>query len=264
MQHGRIFFAGDAAHTMTPYGGKGANSGIQDVHNLAWKLAAVLQEKAGPALLKTYSPERQPVGWYNAEQSGKMANEYGIIKKRIPKFLTAFLSVMVLGFLRLTRFFPEVPLRQLGYLVGIPEFQYASSAIITEGEPVAGYHKVGLLNGLPGTRVPHFWAEHAHEKISSLDMLGEGFVLFTGIDNAVWKKAAAIAGENFKINIPVYSIGEKGDLVYADKPLDKVLKIDEDGAVLVRPDGFVAWRSADLPVAPFEVLEKVLRKILVS
>lgn len=263
MQHGRIFFAGDAAHTMTPYGGKGANSGIQDVHNLAWKLASVLQGNATPELLKTYSPERQPVGWYNAEQSGKMANEYGIIKKRIPKFFVSFLSVMILGFLKLTKVFPKVPLLQLGYLLGIPEFQYASSAVITEGAPVAGYHKVGLLNGLPGTRMPHFWAEHAGAKISSLDMLGEGFVLFTGSDNAAWKKAAAAAGKHFAINIPVYSIGEKGDLVYTDKLLSKILEINEDGAVLVRPDGFVAWRSAELPASALEELNKVLRKILI-
>jgi len=212
--------------------------------------------------LKTYSPERQPVGWYNAEQSGKMANEYGIIKKRIPKFLTAFLSVMVLGFLRLTRFFPKVPLQQLGYLVGIPEFQYASSAILTEGEPVAGYHKVGLLNGLPGTRMPHFWAEKNHTKVSSLDMLGEGFALFTGVNNTTWKKAAAATGDHLNIKISVYSISEKGDLVYTDKPLNKILGIAEDGAVLARPDGFVAWRSAELPTSPSGELEKVLRKIL--
>ena len=68
-QHGRIFIAGDAAHTMPPTGGFGGNTGVQDAHNLAWKLALVLNGLAGPALVDTYDAERQPAGALAMEQA---------------------------------------------------------------------------------------------------------------------------------------------------------------------------------------------------
>ena len=61
-RHGRIFLAGDAAHEMPPMGGFGMNTGVQDIHNLAWKLATVLLGQAGDSLLDTYHPERHPIG----------------------------------------------------------------------------------------------------------------------------------------------------------------------------------------------------------
>lgn len=56
--HGRVVFVGDAAHQVSPFGARGANSGIQDAENLAWKLAAVLKGEAGPALIDSYERER--------------------------------------------------------------------------------------------------------------------------------------------------------------------------------------------------------------
>lgn len=58
-RHGRVLFAGDAAHGVSPFGARGANSGVQDADNLAWKLAAVLQGRAGDALLDSYASERE-------------------------------------------------------------------------------------------------------------------------------------------------------------------------------------------------------------
>jgi len=68
-QNGRVFLAGDAAHRFPPTGGFGANIGIQDAHNLAWKLAAVLHGWAGPRLLETYHEERRPVAQANTDFS---------------------------------------------------------------------------------------------------------------------------------------------------------------------------------------------------
>jgi len=56
--HGRVIFAGDSAHIVSPFGARGGNGGIQDVDNLCWKLAAVLKEEAPPVLLETYNAER--------------------------------------------------------------------------------------------------------------------------------------------------------------------------------------------------------------
>ena len=66
---GRVFLAGDAAHTLPPNrGGYGANTGIEDAHNLAWKLAAVLSGASTPALLDTYDAERRPIAWLRHQQ----------------------------------------------------------------------------------------------------------------------------------------------------------------------------------------------------
>lgn len=83
LQHGRIFLAGDTAHQMPPWAGQGANSGITDVHNLSWKLAAVMKGGMRQALLQTYDVERIRVGRAAAEVSASAANETGIIATRL-------------------------------------------------------------------------------------------------------------------------------------------------------------------------------------
>jgi len=65
---GRAFLAGDAAHHFPPHGGFGLNSGVQDVHNLAWKLVAKLRWNAGDQLLDSYEDERLPVAEFNGDQ----------------------------------------------------------------------------------------------------------------------------------------------------------------------------------------------------
>ena len=62
-------FTGDAAHTMTPTGGFGGNTGVQDAHNLAWKIAQVVRGDAGAKLLNTYNDERQLAGRQAIEQA---------------------------------------------------------------------------------------------------------------------------------------------------------------------------------------------------
>ncbi len=65
LRHGRVFFAGDAAHVVSPFGARGGNSGVQDADNLAWKLAAVLQGRAAEALLNSYHQERHEAALFN-------------------------------------------------------------------------------------------------------------------------------------------------------------------------------------------------------
>ena len=68
-RHGRVLFAGDAAHQVSPFGARGANSGVQDVENLAWKLAAVLGGRAGPTLIDSYDIERSQAADENIRHS---------------------------------------------------------------------------------------------------------------------------------------------------------------------------------------------------
>ena len=69
MQAGRVFLAGDAAHVVPPNGGYGGNTGVQDARNLAWKLAAVVKQEAGPELLDTYDAERRPLCRLTVDQA---------------------------------------------------------------------------------------------------------------------------------------------------------------------------------------------------
>jgi 2-polyprenyl-6-methoxyphenol hydroxylase-like FAD-dependent oxidoreductase len=191
---GRVFLAGDAAHVWPPTGGLGANCGIQDAHNLAWKLAYVLQGKASAALLDTYDPERRSVGLMTMGQS--MAR-FG------------------------TRMGPGEGPEILDYGAATIGYRYPVDGV-TDPAPVLPSE----LSGQPGTRAPHV----ALEDGSILDLYGSSFVLVTGSDNAGWVAAAA------ELDVTVHGFGPEVCAAYG---------IVADGAVLVRPDGFVAWRGTD-------------------
>jgi hypothetical protein len=235
-QHGRVFFAGDAAHQMPPWGGQGANSGIADVHNLAWKLAAVLKGEAEPALLSTYDAERRPVGTLAAEESGEAAGEDGL-----------FTMNSASG---------ELFKRRFGRILGFG-YQYVSRAIIPEERELPEINILGI-DGRPGTRVPHVWGEREGQHISSLDLLGRGFVLLAGAQGAAWCEAARALG------LEAYRIASDGDLAVADTEWQQMAGISETGALLVRPDGFVAWRAVqgiDEPQAELaDIMERLLCK----
>lgn len=223
MQHGRVFLAGDAAHVMTPYGGKGANTGIQDVHNLAWKLAAVLKDQAVPALLATYTKERQPVGLRNSLRSGSWADKNGLLKKSfvLVSGMVGWVFIMKsLKFLGLRSLSQRAAWHGLGDLVGLPVYRYGESR-----------------------RLKHIWMK---DNVSSLDLLGKNFVLITGEKGEKWKEAASYF---------------KTVKVYVSEKLAGDLEILPNGAVLVRPDGFVAWRSRGMKDDPAEALRTGLRSL---
>lgn len=220
---GRTFLVGDSAHTMPPFKAGGANTAIQSAHNLAWKLAAVLDGTAGPALLDTYHTERHPVGRFAARQS-----------------LTGpTLDVLPAGDDR-----PKLPANEerpmFDLLIG---YRYHSAAIVN-GPPVDpdAVELVGELRAQPGTRVPHVWL---HEGVSTLDLLGPGFTVLTGDER--WCAAAASAA------VAAHRID--GDQWAA------VTGLGPSGAVLVRPDDFVGWRCDALPADPEGELRQALTKI---
>ncbi|QBD76579.1 FAD-dependent oxidoreductase [Ktedonosporobacter rubrisoli] len=247
-QHGRVFLAGDAAHQMPPWGGQGANTGVADAHNLAWKLAAVLKGKAGPELLSTYDSERRPVGRLAAEESGAAADEHGLISMK--KSLTH-----IIGMVR------RMP-RLLGY-----GYEYTSQAIISAGSPAQGIVRQLLsgtlgLDGRPGTRAPHIWVQYQGQRISTLDLFGKNFVLLTGSAGADWLQAAVAVREHLDVELDAYRIGPSGELLADQKQWPARAGISEYGALLIRPDGFVAWRSREQPGNPQAALEQVLKQVL--
>jgi 2-polyprenyl-6-methoxyphenol hydroxylase-like FAD-dependent oxidoreductase len=165
-QCGRAFLVGDAAHTMPPFKAGGANTAIQSAHNLAWKLAAVVQGTAGSGLLSTFDAERHPVGRFAARQS---------------------LAGPTIPLLRLDDDRPllppdeERPMFEL--LIG---YRYRSAAVLGSGPDDA--ERVDELRGQPGTRVPHAWVG---EGVSTLDLIGSTFTVLTRDER--WCAAAASA-----------------------------------------------------------------------
>ena len=235
---GRIFLAGDAAHEMPPTGGFGMNTGVQDVQNLCWKLASVLQGKAAEPLLQSYNDERQPLGKAITEQA--LAN--AISMGRGQKTLTN------------TSARPEF-LNEQGMIFGA---SYRSGAIIPDGSPppvvpnpVTDY----VPSGWPGVRAPHVWLRNDGEaKTSTIDLVGKGFLLLTGAKGAAWVDAAR------GLEIEPVAVGT-GAYASADPQWRETYGIEESGAVLVRPDGHIGWRSAAAAGDPVRVLGDAMNAI---
>ncbi|AJG59266.1 MULTISPECIES: FAD-dependent oxidoreductase [Bacillus] len=234
-QDNRIFLVGDSAHIMPPTGGFGSNTGIQDVHNLAWKLAAVIKGKAKPKLLETYHEERYPVA--------KLTTEYA----------------SSLLFRAANR--EEGSLNNTDGLAVTVGYQYCSEAIIDDSVTPHRMDSV-KLNGRPGTRAPHFFGTYDGKEISILDLLGNDFVLLTIAENRTWAECVQNVSSTLGINIKFYSVGLRGDFIAQEDIFSKLYGIENGGAVLIRPDGFIGWRSEKEVVNLDVVLEEVMGNLL--
>jgi putative polyketide hydroxylase len=236
---GDVFLAGDAAHEMPPTGGFGLNTGVQDVHNLTWKIAAVLRGKADDRLLDSYHAERQPFGQIvtknslaNAMSMGRNARQSGVLPRR--EFLN-----------------------EQGLIFGAC---YESMAVVPDGtprvvadDPVTEY----LPSARPGSRAPHVWLKRGNEQISTIDLFGPHFVLLAGAEGDAWRRAAQAIGPSWP-PLRVFTVGKDADLGDLDGNWREAYGVDTDGAALVRPDGHVAWRSRSGASGPLEVLRTVL------
>jgi putative polyketide hydroxylase len=241
----RIFLAGDAAHEMPPTGGFGLNTGVQDVHNLAWKLAAVLHGQAEASLLNSYHAERQPIGMAITQASLENSLSMGRTARQDTAVLprAAFLS-------------------EQGLIFGAA---YESAAVIGDGsappvidDPVTQY----VPSARPGCRAPHVWLRRDGAQLSTTDLFGPRFVLLTGARGAVWLDAAAALAGPARPPLVAHMIGGDGTLADGDVAWADAYGVADDGAVLVRPDGHVAWRSAASADAPRDVLQAALDGVL--
>ncbi len=220
-----VYLAGDAAHVATPQGGFGMNCGIQDAHNLAWKLAAVLRGEAGPRLLDTYAEERRPIAVRTVDES------------LVNAMITA---QMMAGRLSMNEAIEQQAGRRgsEGLVLG---FHYDSAAVVPDGTPApapADPYRTYVPTARPGHRAPHVWVSPG---VSTLDLLGPAFTLLTAPGSG-W------AG------VPGVRVVEVDSAEWAE-----VYDVGEQGAVLVRPDGHVGWRTRS---ADHAELEKALDVIL--
>ena len=236
---GRVFLAGDAAHLMPPNGGYGGNTGIHDAHNLAWKLALVLKGVAGPELLSTYDAERRPAATFTVEQA-------------YTRYVTR--SATYLGAKDYQPLANDFDI-ELGYL-------YRSPAIVSEDDGDRGHEDPRTSFGRPGSRAPHVWLERDGRPISTIDLFGRTFVVIAAPDGAGWADAARSVARGISgLELEAHVVGSHG-LTDREGQFAPAHGLTSSGAVLVRPDGFVAWRAASMPDDPVGVLSRVLASVL--
>jgi putative polyketide hydroxylase len=235
---GRVFLAGDAAHLMPPYGGFGGNTGIQDAQNLAWKLALVLKGLASPLLLDTYEPERRPVAAMTAEQAHTRYVLRGA-PHLMPNGISPFINDAHID---------------LGY-------RYRSAAILTEGDDDGALTEdPRQMRGRPGTRLPHLMLERDGARVSSVDLVDSGFALVAGAEAGAWAAAAETAAREAGVHCAVLQPG--AGVSDPDGVLCDAIGISPAGAVLVRPDGVVAWRASGADPAATSTMARVFDAML--
>ncbi len=246
-QQGRVLLVGDAAHTMPPTLGGGASTAIHSAQNLGWKLASVIRGQAAPSLLETYHVERHPVGEFISAQS-----------------LTGPALALVTQGTEDALLPPE---KRLSLFYPIAGYRYRSQAVVSEDAAPAESGKIELLahpefTGEPGSRVPHLWLERQGQRISTLDLLDGRFVLLAGPDGAFWYEAGRVAAAALGIDLAVYRVGAEGNLLDLEHGWQTKMGVATEGAVLVRPDGFVAWRASTHATDPESRLMQVFATVL--
>ncbi|GCE04837.1 FAD-dependent monooxygenase [Dictyobacter aurantiacus] len=217
----RAFLVGDAARTQPPSGGLGGNTGIAEAYNLSWKLAAVLRGEAGEQLLTTYDQERRPIADYTAEQVALLSQQR---QNEGSSGITVDARTINGG------------------------YRYRDGAFVHEAgdEQLPLAQQAQRWQGQPGTRAPHLMLKQEEKSVSTRDLFGFHPVLFVGADGQHWKKAARNVQDQLHIALDCYQIApHAGDLIDAENRFCDMYGIPTTGAVLVRPDGFIGWRSKD-------------------
>ncbi len=237
-REGPLFLAGDAAHQLPITGGFGLNTGVQDVHNLAWKLAYTLRGDADPALLDTYEEERRPVAeWVSA----RCLENYHAAMRVTRAALTR-------GTDREDRAETVRKTQRYGNWLGMDlGVRYERGALVPDGtpppavdDPVQEY----VPCARPGHRAPHVPLRQNGQDVSPLDWFEKEWVLIGGEGADGW----IAGGERLRSQSPlrVVQLGS-GEIEDTDDLWQEHYATGDAGAVLVRPDGVVAWRSTEAP-----------------
>ena len=278
---GRVFLLGDAAHRHPPTGGLGLNSAVQDAHNLCWKVAAVVDGAASEALLDSYELERRSVDANNADRAMKNALNHVTVEQAIGLSSQASAAE---NWDQLRPIWQDVPgATQKRHLINTAiatqtmEFRhhsvdfgynYPEGAIVDDdqtphAEPLESI-RLYQPSTRPGHPLPHAFVEYAGRRTSTAELVGAGrFLLIAGEDGHAWCEAAAKLAEDNAIALEAVRIGVlSGDYIDIRCAWLKQREIGAQGALLVRPDRYIAWRSLGRVDNPYMELRNVFSQIL--
>jgi putative polyketide hydroxylase len=241
-REGRVFLVGDTAHVMPPTGGFGGNTGIHDAYNIAWKLDAVLRHAAGDRLLDTYDAERRAVAERTMAQAlARLQAWFNDPSKKLP---------------------PAEPIVD-DYRVMFG-YRYPSGALIPENGDRSTdtfFEDPRKPSGRPGTRAPHLVVERSGERVSTIDLFAGQWVLFAGPAGIAWCDAARRVSAYTPFDLQLFRAGSDGDLRDVENRWATVYGADSAGTVLIRPDGFIAWRSRTSTNTPDAVLRSTFEQL---
>jgi len=280
LQNGRVFCAGDAVHRHPPSNGLGSNTSVQDSYNLAWKLAAVLRGTADPSLLETYSHERAPVAKQIVLRANKSSREFGQFfevlglaeaetEAEMREQLEERKAATPRGAAKRAALVAAMELKNYEFNahgVELGQF-YASTAVVPDGsvrpEPSRDPELYYEASTVPGSHLPHAWVGDASRKFSTLDLAPYSrFTLITGITGEAWAEAADKVAAELGVPLETVIIGpgrEVTDLYY---DWARIREVEEDGALLVRPDKHIGWRCMTLPADPEQALRAAVASLL--
>ena len=280
-REGRVFLAGDAGHRHPPTGGLGLTSGMQDVHNLTWKLAAVLRGDASEALLATYEPERRSSLERNAQRSLENAVNHFTSQAALGVSTEQSEAENWAAVKRLWSGRPEdaevraaalhamraqsMEFCELNVEYG---YSYSSRAIVEDGTPPpdsVDHVRVYEPSTRPGAPLPHAWLDDPDgRRIASKDVVRPGrFVLIAGEEGQAWCEATREIATASGLPLDAVRIGHvDGDLFDPRCTWLRHRGIGPEGAILVRPDRFVAWRSIGAHSDPAAELARALGQVL--
>jgi 2-polyprenyl-6-methoxyphenol hydroxylase-like FAD-dependent oxidoreductase len=259
LRKGRFILAGDAAHRTLPYGGWGLNTGIHSAHNLGWKLGAVMRGEAPEVLLDTYDSERRESALVNCA-FGKV--NAGHIAKLMMALRQSATPAERRTLIAASRQYGNWTGLDLGIHYdgthGACAFVPDSVAAPAVENPVIDY----VPHAKPGWRAPHFWVrtEANGHRVSTVELLDGGFVVLAGPEGQAWCDAARAIDRPPKVL--GYRVAADGNLVPEHVDFCALYGVAPDGAVLVRPDGHVAFRAPKAVADPKAALASALDRAL--
>ncbi|TRW45685.1 FAD-dependent monooxygenase [Georgenia yuyongxinii] len=276
---GNVFLLGDAAHRHGPTGGLGLNTAIQDAENLCWKVAAVLGGQANDALLDTYEAERQPVAARNVRRSTENAMNHMNIGAALGVAPTQSEAENLASLRRVwsedpaddeyrARVRAAIQAQTMEFREHNVEYGYRyDAAVLPDGtpepEPLDEVH-LYEPDTRPGAPLPHAWLEdHRGNRVAVQDLAGVGqYLLLAGEDGGAWVDAARQVAAESGVEIVAHTIGHvSGDYLDARLTWLRHRGHGPSGAVLVRPDRVVAWRTQELATDPTAELRTVFEQL---
>lgn len=280
LQSGRVFCAGDAVHRHPPSNGLGSNTSVQDAYNLAWKLAAVLRGQADPSLLETYSAERAPVAERIVRRANRSSREFVDLFVALGVTAAETEEEMVRAIEERKANTPEGAAKREALVKAMElknyEFNahgvelgqfYESSAVVPDGtsrpEPTRDPDLYYTASTVPGSHLPHAWVGDNVHRLAMMDLAPyDRFTVITGIAGEAWEAAAETVSQELGVPVQCVVIGPGRPVTDLYYDWAKLREVEESGAILVRPDKHVAWRSATLPTDPASALREALAQVL--